>query len=89
MKVAEKAYWWWEDSHIDCEDWLILQELLRSRYAPHRDGPQFSDLISECKEILTSIVNMLEKEEVVKDPKPEPELDDKSGPEVVAELMSL
>jgi len=38
MKLVGEVYWWWEDSHIDCRDWLILQELLHTRYAPHLEG---------------------------------------------------
>jgi len=24
LKLTKEAYWWWENSHIDCRDWLIL-----------------------------------------------------------------
>ena len=43
------------------------------------------------KEILAGMVKMLASKtvEVVEDPQPEPEVDDKRGPEVVAELVSL
>jgi len=102
MKLTGEAYWWWEDSHIDCWDWLILQELLHTQYARHLDGPQFSDLVAECKEILVGMVKMLEsmaekavdnlksEPEVDDNPKPEPEVYDKSepGPEVIAEPVS-
>jgi len=73
MKLAGEAYWWWEDSHIDCRNWLILQELLHTRYAPHLEGPQFSDMFAECKEILTGMVKMLESKavEVIEDPESE------------------
>jgi len=92
MKLAGKAYWWWEDNHIDCWDWLVLQDLLHIRYASHLEGPQFSDLIAECKEILADMVKIESKViEVVEDLEPELEVDDKpeSGPEVVAELVTL
>jgi len=23
MKLAGEAYWWWEDNHINCRDWLV------------------------------------------------------------------
>ena len=101
MKLAGKAYWWWKDSHIDYRDWLILKEL-HIRYAPHLEGPQFSDLVIECKEILADMVKMLESRsikavdntesepEVNDNPEPEPEVYDKleSGPDVIAELVS-
>ena len=89
MKLVGKAYWWWKDSHIDCRDWFILQELLHTRYAPHLEGPQFSDQVAECKEILADMVKILESKavEVVEDPELEPEFDEKS--EVVVELVSL
>jgi len=59
-------------------------------YAPHLEGPQFSDLVAKCKEILAGMMKMLEHKavEVVEDLEPEPTVDDKSGPEVVAELVS-
>jgi len=61
------------------------------RYAPHLKRPQFNDLIVECNKILTDMVKMLERKvvEIVENLEPEPELDNKPGPEVVAELMSL
>jgi len=98
-EVAGEAYWWWEDSHIDCRNWLILQEL-HTLYTPHLEGPQFSDLVTECKEILAGMVKMLESRavkvvdntesepEVDDNPEPELEVYDKPGPEVIAELMS-
>jgi len=90
MKLAGEAYRWWEDSYIDCQYWLILQELLHTRYAPHLEGPQFSDMIVECKKILTGMVKILESKavKIVEDPEPEPEVDDKSGPEDVAKLVT-
>jgi len=47
------------------------------------------DLIAECKEILTSMMKMIESKavEVVEDPEAKIEVDDK--PEVVVELVSL
>ena len=93
MKLAGEAYWWWKDSHIDYRDWLVLQELLRTRCAPHLEGPQFSDLVAECKEILAGMVKMLESKAVdaIEDPKLEPKVDDKPEPEpkIVVELVSL
>jgi len=86
------------NSHIDCRDCLVLQEL-STRYAPHLKGPQFNDLIAEYKELFTDMVKMLESKavEVVEDPESEPEVDDEPEdddkpelkPEVVAELVSL
>ena len=57
-----------EDSHINCRDWLILQEFFRK-----------------------SFLKMLKSKaiEVVEDPEPEPEVDDKPGSEIVVELVSL
>ena len=73
----------WEASHIDCRDWLILQEFLHTWYAPYLEGPQFSDLVAECKGILAGIVKMLESMavKVVDNPESEPEVDDNSEPE--------
>ena len=102
MKLAGEAYQWWKDSHIDCRDWLILKELLHTRYAPHLEGPQFSDLIAECKEILAGMVKMQENMAVkaADDSKSKQEFDDNleaesevydesgPGPEVIAELVS-
>ena len=62
---------------------LVLQELLRARYAPHLEGPQFNDLIVERKEILTGMVKMLESKAVDIVEYSEP------GPKVTAELVSL
>jgi len=47
----------------------------------HLKGTQFSDLIAECKEILTGIMEMLESKavKIVEDPELEPQ--------VVAELV--
>ena len=80
MKLVGEVYWWWEDNHIDCRDWLILQEL-HARYAPHLEGPQFSDLIAECK-ILAGMVKMLESKAIkaVDNPESEPEIDDNLEP---------
>ena len=79
MKLAGEAYWWWEDSHINCRDWLVLQDL-RTRYASHLESSQFNDLVSECKEILTDMVKILERKavEVIESSKLEPEVDDKA-----------
>jgi len=89
MKLTGENYWWCEDSHSNCRDWLVLLKLLRTQYAPLLEEPQFSDLIDlvvECKEILADIVKMLERKatEVVEDP--ELEVDDKPGSEVVTKL---
>ena len=77
MKLTGEAYWWWKDSHIDCRNWLIFQELLRARYAPQLEGSQFSDLIAECKEILAGMTKVLESKMVVviEDPESESEID--------------
>ena len=58
--------------------------------APHLEGPQFSDLIAECNQILAGMVKMLESKtvKIVEDLEPESEVDDKPGAEVVAELVS-
>jgi len=78
--MAGEAYYLWEDSNID---WLILQELPRARYVPHLEGSQFNDLIAECGEILTDMMKMLESKtaKIIEDLE--------SGPEVVAELVTL
>jgi len=77
-----------EKSHIDCRDWLILQGLLRTRYASHLERPQFNNLVAECKEILIGMGKILESM-TTEDSKQKPEVVDepKSGPEVVAELV--
>ena len=83
MKLAGETYWWWEeDTHISCRAWLVLQDLLRTWYAPHLESSQFSDLIVECKEILAGMMKILESKAVVvvEDPEPEPEMDDKQEP---------
>ena len=76
MMLAGEVYWWWEDNHFDYRDWLVSQKLLHTQYAPHLEGPQFNDLIVECKEIFTDMVMMLESQavEIVEDPEPEPKL---------------
>ena len=35
MKQVGHAYWWWKDSHIDDQYWFVLQDHLRSLYAPY------------------------------------------------------
>jgi len=86
-KADWEVYWWWEDSHLDCRDWFVLQDL-RIRYAPHLERPQFNDLVAEYKEILAGMEKILERM-TIEDSKPEPEIDEpESGPEVV-ELVSL
>ena len=47
-------------------------------------------MVTECKEILTGMVKMLESKtvKIVEDLEPESEVDDKPGAEVVAELVS-
>lgn len=35
IKLDEEAYYWWKDNHKFYGHWLILQRLLRARYAPH------------------------------------------------------
>ena len=80
-----------EDSHINCRDLFVLQNLLHTRYAPHLERPQFSDLIAECKKIFGGMMKILKSKavEVVEDPKPKPEVDDKPEPRPeVAELVS-
>jgi len=69
MKLAGEAYWWLKYNHIDFRDWLVLQELLHTRYALHLKEPQFNKLIAECKKILTGIMKMLKNKtvEVVED----------------------
>ena len=79
LKLAGESYWWWEDSHINCRDWLVLQDL-RTRYASHVESSQFNDLVTECKEIFTDMVKILERKvvEVIESSKPEPKVDDKA-----------
>ena len=67
---------------------VCLTNLLRARYAPHLERPQFSDLIAECKEILAGVGKILESM-AVKNLGPESEVIDERGPEVVAESVSL
>jgi len=82
LKLAGEAYWWWEDNHIDCREWFILQDSLRTRYAPHLERPQFSDLVVEYKKILAGMVKTLKSKmtEVVDSPESRPEIDDKPEP---------
>jgi len=35
MKLIGEAYWWWKNNHRFCQCWFVLQEFLRTRYAPH------------------------------------------------------
>jgi len=35
MKLAGEVYWWWKDNHKFCWCWFVLQDFLRTRYAPH------------------------------------------------------
>jgi len=81
---------------------LAYLKELHTRYAPHLERLQFSDLVTEYKEILAGMVKMLESRavkvidntesepEVDDNPEPEPEVYDKSKPrpEVNAELVS-
>ena len=63
-----------------------MKDFLRTRYAPHLERSQFSDLVAECKEILVGVGKTLESMTVEG---PESEVDEpESGPEVVAELVS-
>ena len=79
------------DSHIDCREWLILQELSHTLYASHLEGPQFSDLVAECEEILAGMVKMLESRAIkaVDNPELESKVYDKpeSKQKVIAELV--
>ena len=81
---------------------LAYLKELHTRYAPHLEGLQFSDLVAECKKILTCMVEMLKRKavkavdnsesepEVDDNPEPKPEVYDnpESGPKVIAELVS-
>ena len=71
---------------------MVLQDLLRTRYASHLKSPQFSDLVAECKEIFAGIMKILESNAViVEDSESKSKVDDKPepGPGVVAKLVSL
>ena len=35
MKLVGETYWWWKDNNRFCRYWFVLQDLLRTRYAPH------------------------------------------------------
>jgi len=35
MRLVGEAYGWLEDSHIDCQCWLVLQNLFYTRYVPY------------------------------------------------------
>ena len=35
MKLVGQACWWWNDSHINDQCWFVLQDHLRTLYAPH------------------------------------------------------
>jgi len=69
MRLVGEAYWWWKDSHIECRDWFVLQDLLLTRYNQYLERPQFSDLVAEYKEILVGMGKILESM-TVKDPEP-------------------
>ena len=60
------------------------------RNPPHLERPQFSNLVAECKEILASMVKMLESRAIkaVDNTESEPEVDDNPEPEVYDELGS-
>ena len=94
MKLIEEAYWWWEDSHIDCRYWFVLQDF-HTRYAPYLERPKFSDLVAECKELLAGVGKILESKLVEVIEEPELEVDDESeprpgpGPKIIVELVSL
>ena len=89
-RLVGEAYWRWKDNHVDRQDWFVLQDLFRIRYAPCLERPQFSDLIFECKEILTGVGNILDNM-AIEDPELEPKVDvePEAGPEIIAELVSL
>ena len=78
---------------INYRDWFVLQDLLRTQYAPYLDGSQFSNMVAECKEILTNMVKMLKSKavKVIENPKSVPKINGKpvSGPKVVNELVLL
>jgi len=87
MKLVEKLISVRRQSY-NYRDWLVLQNL-HTRYAPHLENPQFSDLVAECKKIVADM-KILENKivEIVEGTESEPEVDDmtESGPEV--ELVS-
>jgi len=58
-KLDEKTYWWWKDSHSSCRCWFVLQDLLRTRYAPHL-------LFTEFRETLEDIQKSIEEYIIVK-----------------------
>ena len=37
IRLVEEAYWWWQDNHVNCRDWFVLQKLICTRYAPQVD----------------------------------------------------
>jgi len=92
MKLTGQAFGAAKIFISNCRDWLVLQGLLRTRYAPHLDRPQFSDLIDlveECKEILAGMIKMVERKAAEVVEYLEPEMNDKPGSEIVTELALL
>ena len=45
MRLIGEAYWWWKDSHSSCRCWFILQDLLRTIYAPHLLFTEFRETL--------------------------------------------
>ena len=52
MRLVGESYWWWKDSRTSCQCWFSLQDLLRSRYAPHLLFTEFLETLEGIKKII-------------------------------------
>ena len=52
MRLVGEAYCWWKDSHSFCRCWFVLQDLLRTWYAPHLLFIEFWESIDGIWKIL-------------------------------------
>jgi len=81
MKLVGETYWWWKDNHCSRRCWFVLQDLLRTQYAPHF---LFTELRETLEGIRKIIEGMVTKVDIDSEPSilAEPEVIDKSEPEV-------
>jgi len=73
MRLFEEDYWWWKNNHNFCRCWIVLQDLFRTRYAPHlltvsepkiEQEPKpkrqsIANFFTECREIIDGIRKIL------------------------------
>jgi len=104
MKLVGQAYWWWKDNHVNDQCWFVLQDYLRTLYAPHilyaseadynepnvEQDPKLENrpIVVICTELLDEIQKLAASQTAKVDAEPESELVDEPEPKVVDELDS-